>query len=153
MATPGAVLTGACADPACDRRTNVRNKISKDPNGKGKRSIGLYDTQEVHSGQDTFFILRKYVKAKALMGASISSDFGESKDEYKGLVAGHAYSVLDARSFKNGSGRLNLLQLRNPWGSFEWKGAWSDNAPEWNKFPKVKSLIKPVVVRAARRAI
>ena len=87
------------------------------------------------------------------MGASISSDFGESKDEYKGLVAGHAYSVLDARSFKNGSGRLNLLQLRNPWGSFEWKGAWSDNAPEWNKFPKVKSLIKPVVVRAARRAI
>ena len=49
----------------------MRNKISKDPNGKGKRSIGLYDTQEVHSWQDTFFILRKYVKAKALMGASI----------------------------------------------------------------------------------
>ena len=24
-----------------------------------------------------------------------------------------------------------LCQIRNPWGNFEWKGAWSDNSDLW----------------------
>ena len=54
-------------------------------------------------------------------------------------MAGHAYSVLDARRFSE----LSLVQLRNPWGTFEWKGAWSDGSPEWGKNPKIKKLIRP----------
>jgi calpain-5 len=26
-----------------------------------------------------------------------------------------------------------MVQLRNPWGRSEWKGAWSDNSKEWNQ--------------------
>jgi len=44
-----------------------------------------------------------------------------------GLVSGHAYSVIQV---KEGLGE-KLLNIRNPWGQFEWNGAWGDNAEEW----------------------
>ena len=53
--------------------------------------------------------------------------------EELGLVAGHAYGVLDARQIKGAPGAppVQLLQLRNPWGSFEWKGAFGPGTAEW----------------------
>ena len=65
---------------------------------------------------------------------------------WQGLVAGHAYSVLNAKSFKDKAapgGRLKLIQLRNPWGKYEWTGAWSDGSREWEDHPTVKKIIKP----------
>ena len=51
-----------------------------------------------------------------LVGASCHSDA-------KGLHSSHAYSVLDAAKLVSGA---SLVQLRNPWGSGEWTGAYSD---------------------------
>lgn len=49
-----------------------------------------------------------------------------------GLVCGHAYSVLDLTTVKTASGKQQrLVQLRNPWGTFEWNGDYSDNSPLW----------------------
>ncbi len=48
-----------------------------------------------------------------------------------GLVAGHAYGILNVLLTKDG--KFKLIQLRNPWGSFEWKGKWSDGSREWTK--------------------
>lgn len=57
----------------------------------------------------------------------------------------HAYSIMDAVE-KRG---LRLVKVRNPWGSDEWRGAWSDGSeqwtPEWmqildHKFGDVRSI-------------
>ncbi|XP_072005957.1 calpain-5-like isoform X2 [Engystomops pustulosus] len=58
-----------------------------------------------------------------------------------GLVTGHAYSVTAIRNINLHSGllslfrthKLRLIRLRNPWGSGEWNGAWSDKSEEWKK--------------------
>ena len=48
-----------------------------------------------------------------------------------GLVPGHAYTVIQARKLHRGPyAGAEVLQMRNPWGTFEWKGAWSDGSKE-----------------------
>ena len=76
----------------------------------------------------------------------------EQLNEAHGLVGGHAYSILDARelgmipglSLGGGLlGQTRLVRLRNPWGEYEWKGAWSDGAKEWDENPMVKMRLRP----------
>ena len=43
-----------------------------------------------------------------------------------GLITGHAYTILSAHEVNSRGQRVKLLRLRNPWGSGEWKGQWSD---------------------------
>ena len=45
---------------------------------------------------------------------------------------GHAYTLLSAAQLTLSNGQqVNLVKLRNPWGSGEWKGDWSDKSPLW----------------------
>ena len=46
-----------------------------------------------------------------------------------GLVPGHAYSVIQ---IKEALGH-QLVNIRNPWGSFEWDGDWSDKSSLWTQ--------------------
>jgi hypothetical protein len=64
-------------------------------------------------------------------------------------VQGHAYSVLNAREislkggvFGGGKDKVKLVQCRNPWGSFEWNGAWSDKDKNWTKYKNVAKKLK-----------
>ncbi|CAD7965317.1 unnamed protein product [Amoebophrya sp. A120] len=60
-----------------------------------------------------------------------------------GLVATHAYSILDVATVPVGcccglgsgtlSGEVRIVKLRNPWGTGEWKGAFSDTSCCWNE--------------------
>merc|ERR1719506_1029834 len=52
-------------------------------------------------------------------GSSAGSDTDVSD---MGIVQGHAYSILRVEEVDGN----RLLQVRNPWGSTEWKGKWSD---------------------------
>lgn len=35
-------------------------------------------------------------------------------------------------------GNIKLCQIRNPWGSFEWKGDWGDDSDLWTDEIKSK---------------
>ena len=52
-------------------------------------------------------------------------------------TAADAYSVLVVHEV-NGN---RLLCVRNPWGTFEFDGDWSDKSDLWNKHPEVKRAL------------
>jgi hypothetical protein len=132
------------------REDMVAMKDKKDPTNK--RACGFTPTKEKYTEDKLWTLLKKYDKQKALMSASIgktdygkfSGPNGEEMLEGEGLVAGHAYSLIAAMEVTNtlrikiaGDVKLGtnisgtatkhrLIHLRNPWGTFEWKGDWSD---------------------------
>ena len=50
-----------------------------------------------------------------------------------GLISNHAYTVIDlAEVIDPHKGiQVRLLKIRNPWGTNEWVGDWSDKSPKW----------------------
>ena len=60
-----------------------------------------------------------------------STAITEEKHE-TGIVAGHAYTILDVRDIIDARGRpARVIRIRNPWGNFEWQGDFSDTSPLW----------------------
>lgn len=55
------------------------------------------------------------------------SDVGSRPGARDNIVRMHAYSIMEAREIKG----HRLLKLRNPWGQYEWRGAWSDGSEQW----------------------
>ena len=88
--------------------------------------------------------LLSFRQSRFLMGASCGRRHAKSAEyEQVGLREDHAYAILDAR-FENG---VQLIQLRNPWGSVSWNGDWSANSPLWT--PQLRKLLNyPLATRA-----
>ena len=88
-------------------------------------------------------LLRQFDQEAALISASTPGEdrWSESRgqDRKGGLIGGHAYSVIQVREAYS----QRLLNIRNPWGNFEWDGAWSDKSPLWTD--RMKSALKPVL--------
>ena len=82
-------------------------------------------------------------KAKSWFVVALLPQDPQYNLEELGLVAGHAYGVLDARQVTvPGAPPVQLLQLRNPWGSFEWTGAFGAGSADWT--PEVRAQLKDV---------
>ena len=52
-----------------------------------------------------------------------------------------AYAVVELHDL----GDVRLLCVRNPWGSFRWKGDWSAESELWDTHPAVCSAVNPVL--------
>ncbi len=68
-----------------------------------------------------------------------SLSLGTDKEKSKnGIHYGHAYSVIDAKEYSEEEEVIRLIQVRNPWGSGEWKGDYSDGDSHWT--PNMKKF-------------
>jgi hypothetical protein len=52
----------------------------------------------------------------------------ETEAEKLGIVNSHAYTLIGCKEAQG----IRFVQLRNPWGSWEWKGDYSDSSKLWN---------------------
>ncbi|XP_052783914.1 calpain-5-like [Mya arenaria] len=108
--------------------------------------LGVADNPEE---MNVFFErLKKEVDRKSLLAASIPAASNEEMEAStaQGLVKGHAYGITAVKNISLETGmfsflnknKLAMIRLRNPWGQGEWKGAFSDDDPEWQKIPKTE---------------
>lgn len=102
----------------------------------------LGDLQLVYAKDEPFDhdLMFKSIVYEIEKGSTIgASNVGGSDDTHslEGIVQGHAYGVMMAREVEG----FKFLQLRNPWGKFEWTGAWGDKSPLWDEYPKVKEAL------------
>lgn len=57
-----------------------------------------------------------------------------------GLLRNHAYSIISIIELEMRDGDIEkLLKIRNPWGSLEWNGDWSDSSQLWTDELKKKA--------------
>ena len=75
-----------------------------------------------------FDILNQLKLNNCFLTSFIENKSQEQLIKSKGLVYNHAYAILDLKKVEN---KL-FIQLRNPWGNFEWNGDYSDKSNLWN---------------------
>ncbi|XP_064615134.1 LOW QUALITY PROTEIN: calpain-5-like [Liolophura sinensis] len=106
--------------------------------------VALNVATDLDARHTYFKRMQKDMERKSLMAAAIPAKSSEEMETSTdvGLVRGHAYGVTDVKSVPlEGTGifgmfnrdTMPMIRLRNPWGQGEWKGAFSDGSPEWQK--------------------
>ncbi|XP_076017479.1 calpain-5 [Genypterus blacodes] len=104
-----------------------------------------------------FQTLAKAHQRKALITCSIRPAEGETVESVLdcGLVRGHAYGMTAVRKVrlrenlmrKDGTCRLFMVRMRNPWGTTDWTGAWSQGSQEWQQMARKEREKMGLVVR------
>lgn len=89
-----------------------------------------YFSQQID--EDTFDKIYEYDQAGYVMSCAMRPGYDPELATKQGLVPGHAYTLISAHKFTDAEGDvIKLIKLRNPWGSGEWNGDWSDNSTCW----------------------
>ncbi|KAG6834302.1 hypothetical protein H0H93_010602, partial [Arthromyces matolae] len=109
-----AALEGGQAGEAIEDLTGFIQSVMKDI-----RKFEDFWTKELLNGTEV-----------PLFGCSLSTTLeNETHERVDGLLRGHAYSILRAVEHKG----KRFVVIRNPWGTGEWRGPWSDGSKEWSK--------------------
>ena len=97
----------------------------------------MRDSRERFDDEKIWSLLEEYDEHDALITASVSNK-AERIDKTLGIVEGHTYTVKKVVTV----GGKRLLNIRNPWGSFEWTGAWGDNSDEWKRHSDIAKKLE-----------
>jgi len=82
-------------------------------------------TENFSDLSDRFEFICKEVSKGNILCAESKGNNDSLKTE-RGIVLGHAYSILDAKEYNFDNTSLKLIMLRNPWGQQSWKGTYSN---------------------------
>mmetsp|Transcript_119679 Transcript_119679/g.381968 ORF Transcript_119679/g.381968 Transcript_119679/m.381968 type:complete len:610 (-) Transcript_119679:14-1843(-) len=106
-----------------------------------KRACGFRPTTEQHDSGELFELLRFYHRQGAVLCCGGVKLAGKAQ----GLVQKHAFSLLQVRTVRRSLHSrqfFRFVQVRNPWGTGEWNGPWSDESPEWEQYPYVRQQLR-----------
>ena len=90
--------------------------------GAPSESIDVISASNEFWNQLSDFDKKKYI----MVSASTSNS--------NGLQSSHAYSLIGVHTIDGD----RVVELRNPWGKTEWKGAWGDKSSNWTTALKKK---------------
>lgn len=119
----------------------IRLEMKHAPTASNVRQVKHLLTDDKRNNDEMFDLLKKFDDKGCVIGCGSKgkdNTLTEGRQESGGIVPGHAYTVLQVYE----SYGFKLIQLRNPWGTFEWNGDWSDNSDMWSKHPMVKSSVR-----------
>ncbi|OMJ79270.1 hypothetical protein SteCoe_20738 [Stentor coeruleus] len=101
----------------------------------------LFDSKKVRDMIDSnsfWGYLRELDENGALLSACVTEEhFENSGPRHGGLMPGYSYTILQLRETRN----EYLINIRNPWGYFEWEGDWSNKSPLWT--PELINSLHP----------
>ncbi|CDQ62255.1 unnamed protein product [Oncorhynchus mykiss] len=107
-----------------------------------------------------FQTLAKAHGCKALITCSIRPAEGERVESVLdcGLVRGHAYGITAVRKVRlgkrslltghcSGTSRLGMVRMRNPWGTADFTGPWSQGSQQWKQVGRDEREKMGLIVR------
>ena len=86
------------------------------------------------SGNNLFNIIQEANKKKFIILADITETKDTNLDTLSklGLITNHAYMIVSTAVLKKPNGNeIQLLKIKNQWGTNEWIGDWSDGSLKW----------------------
>ncbi|XP_046332983.2 calpain-A-like isoform X2 [Haliotis rufescens] len=94
-------------------------------------------TDYISNPRSLFRRLDKALKTRAMVTSCILEEYSGDR----GLIGAHAYSLNQTATVTRFNGKVvRLIRIRNPHGTNEWKGKWSDRSPEWQTLPEGGNL-------------
>eukprot|EP00457_Paulinella_chromatophora_P002924 gb/GEZN01002929.1/.p1 GENE.gb/GEZN01002929.1/~~gb/GEZN01002929.1/.p1 ORF type:complete len:718 (+),score=79.08 gb/GEZN01002929.1/:133-2286(+) len=102
-----------------------------------RRQVSVDMTGETLCDEELFELMKVHLERGSILGAS---SVGRPRSDVKmqgrhngNVQEGHVYSILNLVQY----GMYHLLQIRNVWGTFEWRGDWSNSSRRWKENPFV----------------
>lgn len=141
-------MTGDVCFPVYRRPDGTwqRNEVRYVGSAADRCKIAEYRTDDVWDSAELFERVLQYARTGAIIAAGrFNSEGTEVRDSERGVVSGHAYSVLAVEALTSlpSGRRFQLVKLRNPWGSFAWRGDWSDSSEQWARYPDLRERLFP----------